>query len=223
MHKILAATALALATGLGSAATITPTSYAMPNGSGQAHGGQFNYWDRSYTGSGNTSLDHAALSGGLGDLTDGLVTNLNWFDAENAAGSGPYVGWRTGPGGLGADPVVQFFFGAAQNIDTIRVHADDSAGAGGVNLPSRVLITWAGGTEGRAVIDPDAGSGPSWLVFEGLDISGATSVSLQFIHDNDWVFVDEVMFDGQSTPVPVPATLGLVALGLGALVRRRRA
>ncbi len=32
------------------AATITPTSYAMRNGDGQASSGSFNYWDLAYSG-----------------------------------------------------------------------------------------------------------------------------------------------------------------------------
>jgi MYXO-CTERM domain-containing protein len=222
MKQLIITLAAALTAASATAAAITPTSYSMPNGNGQASGGQFNYWDLGYTGSGNTSQDNAVLSGGLGDLTDGVVSTLNWFAAENAAGTGPYVGWRVAAAGLAADPTVTFFFAGAQDIDTIQVHADDSAAAGGVNLPSQVLITWAGGSLSLAVTDPDAGSQPSWLTFSGLGITNASSVSVQFIHANEWVFVDEVTFDGGNGTVPLPATWSLVALGLATGWRRRR-
>src|SRR5215471_20513042 len=83
---------------------LTPLSYDMLNGNGQASGGAYNYWDKFYTGAGNTMQDNAFLSGGLGDLTDGIVTNEHWFNVENSAGTGPYVGW------LFLNPTVVFHF-----------------------------------------------------------------------------------------------------------------
>jgi hypothetical protein len=59
-------------------APVTPPSYDMPNG----QIGRFTYFDESYNGNGNTAQADAPLSGGLGDLTDGIVTNARWFDAE---------------------------------------------------------------------------------------------------------------------------------------------
>ncbi len=206
-------------TGSAGAAAVAPTSYSMANGSGTASGGQYNYWDANYNGSGATTTDGAALSGGLGDLTDGVVATDNWFNVENLAGSGPYVGWRSN---VTPNPVVTFFFGAPVDIDLIRVHADDSGGNGGVNLPSSVLITWGGGSVSVNVVDPDpASTAPAWLDFGGLGISQVSSLSVQFFNSNTWVFVDEVSFANNGNAVPVPATLGLVLLGLAAAARRR--
>lgn len=215
MKKLLAAAALAGLWSMAAATPLMPTQYDMPNGSGEASGGNFNYWDLNYSGSGSTSTDGAALSGGLGDLTDGVVTNLNWIDVENDAGTGPYVGWVLG---VSPDPVVTFAFASLVDIDTVRVHADDSNGNGGVDLPSRVRISWAGGNADFSVTDP-ATADPQWLTFSGLGIGGVSSVSVQFFHRNQWVFVDEVQFDGQA--VPLPGTLALASLGLVALRRRR--
>lgn len=215
MNKSLAALLLALGCGGACAAPLTPTHYDMANGSGQAHGGNFNYWDLSYTGSGATNVDGAALSGGLGDLTDGVITLENWIDVENSAGTGPYVGWRSN---LTPNPVVSFGFGGPVDIDLIRVHADDANALGGVNLPSRVRVSWAGGSAEFAVTDPDT-STPLWLEFSGLGITGVSSVTVQFFNRNAWVFVDEVQFDGNA--VPLPGTLALASLGLVALRRRR--
>jgi hypothetical protein len=216
----IALAAMAVA-GSAGAAAVAPSSYSMANGSGVANGGQFNYWDANYSGSGATTTDGAALSGGLGDLTDGVIAADNWFDVENTAGSGPYVGWRSA---LTPNPVVTFFFGAPVDIDLIRVHADDSGGAGGVNLPSSVLITWAGGSLSVAVVDPDpASTAPAWLDFGGLGIGQVSSLSLQFFNSNEWVFIDEVSFANGGNAVPLPATLGLVLLGLAAARQRRGA
>ena len=75
------------------ASFVTPTSYDMPNG----YTGSYEYWDESYTGSGNTAADGDPLSGGLGDLTDGVVASDNWYVVEAPLGPGPYVGWTIDP------------------------------------------------------------------------------------------------------------------------------
>ncbi|MEY2882981.1 MAG: hypothetical protein RL490_705, partial [Pseudomonadota bacterium] len=55
------------------AAQLTVTRYDMVNGGGQSTGGSSNYWDRNYTGAGCSICDYAALSGGVGDLTNGVA------------------------------------------------------------------------------------------------------------------------------------------------------
>lgn len=220
MNKALIAVAAMAVAGSAGAAALAPSSYSMANGSGTASGGQFNYWDAGYSGSGATTTDGAALSGGLGDLTDGVIATDNWIDVENGAGTGPYVGWSSA---LTPNPVVTFHFGSPVDIDLIRVHADDSGGNGGVDLPASVLITWAGGSLNFTVTDPDpASTAPVWLDFGGLGIGQVSSLSLQFFNSNTWVFIDEVSFDGNAAAVPAPATLGLVLLGLAAAARRQR-
>jgi hypothetical protein len=220
LKRILLLASLCAITPLVSAITLGPVSYDMNNGNGQATGGQFNYWDKAYGGSGNTVQDNAPLSGGSGDLTNGTVTSGNWFDVENAGGTGPYVGWN---GGFLADPSVQFHFAASVNIDTISIHADDSAGAGGVSLPTAVSFEWQGGSLQRTVSDPDpSSSSPSWLVFGNLGITGVSSVRVHFSYGNAWVFVDEVTFAGT---VPEPAAWAQLAAGLlvlGGLAARKR-
>lgn len=219
LYHLICAPLLALAS-LASATVINPTSYDMNNGHGTASGGTFNYWDLNYTGAGSTATDNALLSGGLGDLTDGFITTDNWFNVENAAGTGPYVGWRQG-----VLPVLQiaFNFAGPVNIDTIRIHADDSAGAGGVNLPISAIFTWAGGgiASFLAIADPDLGIAPSWLNFANLGIAGVSSVTVELGYGNEWIFVDEVTF----STVPEPGTFALVLAGFGLLgfaARRRK-
>ena len=81
----LVATTLALTLApAAQAAVVNATSYSMFNGDGQAHGGSFNYWDHAYNGSGSTSTDHAALTGGTGGLA-----------AFNDLGSGTFYGSTT--------------------------------------------------------------------------------------------------------------------------------
>jgi hypothetical protein len=213
---------LSLAGAAQASPALTALSYDMNNGHGQASGGSFNYWDLAYSGSGSTSTDNAPLSGGLGDLTDGVITTSNWIAVENPAGTGPYVGWRQGvlPGSV----PITFHFGGAVSIDTISIHADDSGGLGGVSLPSAVLFTWdGGGSAGFPVVDPDPGTEPSWLVFSGLGIAGTSWVGVALSYGSEWVFIDEVSFNG--APVPEPDSRVLLAAGMGALgwlaLRRR--
>lgn len=136
--------ALALAFGAATAEAGTPILvyvYDGPNGSGQASGGSFNYWDKAYTGSGNTTVDGSALTGGTGDLTDGVAAPGIWSTTENAAGDGPYVGWLSSKT---LDPLVSFTLlpyaepGYFQ-VNKIDVHMDNSQ-FGGVFAPASILV-----------------------------------------------------------------------------------
>ncbi|MGE0594460.1 MAG: PEP-CTERM sorting domain-containing protein [Vicinamibacterales bacterium] len=196
------------------AAPILPTSYDMPNGHGQASGGTFNYWDLSYSGVGSTNVDGAPLSGGHGDLTDGIVAGDIWFNVENAAGTGPYVGWRN------IDPRIDFHFASVVEFLSVRIHLDDANGFGSVNLPTAVRFTAGAATTTINVVDP-AGSAPLWVNFDlaGLGFAGS-ALSVELLRKNQWVFASEFEFDGRA--VPEPSMLLLAALGLGAGARRVR-
>lgn len=185
----------------------SPLSYDMLNGDGVASGGSFNYWDLSYNGTGNTMVDSAPLSGGLGDLTDGVIATDNWFMTENTGGTGPYVGWSN------FDSTVTFHFNGPTNIDTLTVWADDSDHTGGVNLPGGVFIN---GT--LYDVDEDmAGSAPKALTFMGLGLNTDT-VELTFVRTDTWVMVSEVQFG----VVPEPATLTVFGLTLTVALKRKR-
>ncbi len=134
--SVAAVAALAVAALPALAAPVAVTSYDMPNGNGQAVGGSYNYWDRSYSGSGSTTTDGAALSGGTGDLTDGYAETQSWYLVENGAGTGPYVGWY---GPSVANPLVTFHFAGSPTINGIDIALDNS-GVGGVFAPAAILI-----------------------------------------------------------------------------------
>ena len=218
-NTIKAATLAALGafavTGSAGATQIFSTGYDTPNGNGNANSGTYNYWDKSYTGAGSVTTDSAYLSGGSGDLTDGAVASNFWYNVENSAGTGPYVGWR-GTGAL--NPTVTFHFAGGSVINTIGVHMDNSH-AGGVYAPQAILVNGVS----HAFTSPAPGS-IGWGYISGLNLTGPShTVQFQQITTGAWVFVSEVSFDGRA--VPEPATWGLMILGFGAagsMLRRRR-
>jgi hypothetical protein len=133
-----------------SASPVIATSYSMPNGS---------------IGSGTVYLpcpgadcttSGAALSGGTGKLTDGVISGLNWDQQPN--GPSTFVGWNQ------VNPTITFFFSGLVFIDSVSLHVDDALNRGLVYLPSSVTIA------GHFFsVPPDNINGaPRWLTFNNL-------------------------------------------------------
>lgn len=211
MKPLTLATVLSTLALPGFAATVVPESYSMQNG----ETGSYQYWDQSYNGSGNPGGSLSALSGGTGDLTDGIIATQNWNVAEEPVGNGPYVGW------VNINPVISFLFDAAYTFNSITFHFDDSNGTGGVRPPSSVSVNGLNG----AVTDPSGGAPFAYT----LDLTGLaptdTLTATIFRTPGSWVFLSEVTFDAQISAVPLPAGLPLLAgalFGLGMMRRKRR-
>ena len=203
------------------AAPLFPTSYDMLNGSGERNDGKYNYWDSSYSGKGSTGEDNASLSVGLGDLTDGVIADSNWYRAENPEGTGPYVGWRAS---VNKNPLVTFRFAASTLLDSVTIFVDDSNGEGGVSTPESVDIGIEGGKYTNFITVDPKGAAPTSYTFSNLALTGS-AFDVRFNNANDWIFLSEVQFDGRAAAVPEPATyllsaVGLIALGLVARCRR---
>jgi PEP-CTERM motif len=211
LAAVLALTTLAAASAAAQT-VVAPIAYDMPNGYGQANMGSYNYWDKAYTGSGNTSLDFDPLSGGLGDLTDGVIATQRWDMVENAEGTGPYVGWA------GIDPVITFHFGQVHSFSQVKIWHDDADGYGNVATPMGFTVTVGAQSQYFAITDP-VGDVPfaSTLVL-GAGFTGS-SLQLQVHRFDTATMLSEV----QISAVPEPASAALMLLGAaGLLVLRRR-
>jgi hypothetical protein len=211
-RSALSALALSLVVTPALAAQVLPTSYDMQNG----ETGSYQYWDESYSGAGNPSVSLSPLSGGTGDLTDGVIATDNWSVVEAPAGPGPYVGW------FRIDPIITFDFAAVTSFTSMTFHFDDSNGSGGVAPPASVSVN--GGAYGGPVID-DANPAPFAHVVDLTGLTTDTITAQIFRQPGRWIFLSEVTFDADigGAQVPLPAgvlLLGTALAGLG-IARRR--
>lgn len=183
------------------AATVTPTSYDMVNGGS----GGYTYHDETYNGTGNTSVDYAQLSGGTGDLTDGVIAGNNW-PIDNLK----YVGWRN------TNPSITFNFAQSYAFNSVTVYFDDSNGSGGVMPPASIAAL------GQTLAIDDLASGTPYSVTMSLGGTTTDQIVLDITRKNQWIMVSEVTFDAEVAPVPVPASGLLMLAALGGLAARRR-
>ena len=200
---------LGLAINTAMAAPINPTVSDMPNGSS----GSYNYWDESYIGSGATwdpFADASPLAGGLGDLTEGVISTLRWSPAESPTGPGPYVGW------VNINPVITFHFAGTPSITAITLHLADDDGFGCVDNPSSLVI------DGTTYNVPEpAGADLFPFTFSQLAINKST-FDIQHISQNAWTFMSDVEFAAVPLPAPVFMLGGvLAAMGIAGRARRR--
>ena len=196
---------------------VNPISYDMPNGGGSAHGGGWQYWDDTYDGSGNTTIDGAPLSGGLGQLTDGVVGTDNWqVDLGNGVAY-EWVGWWNT-----LNPTITFDFGHLVDFESFELHINNS-GNGCTAMFANANLSFS--TDGISFGDdmvyttpPEELGNPS-ARFVMIDMPRTSRyVRATLDHTAYWLFLSEVRF----TAIPEPSTtLLLMTASLFALRRRR--
>ncbi|MFM9957744.1 MAG: hypothetical protein ACKVZJ_06690 [Phycisphaerales bacterium] len=209
--SVVALTALASSTDAGTVSNLSPVSYDMVNG----RSGFGTYRDDTYNGSGNPNLDSSFLSGGLGQLTDGVIGTDDIFDNNFF----DWVGW------LEVQPVITFDFGAVSTIDSISVRAASVSLFGDVDIFGTMTVEGSiNGTDyfpvGTRTTSAGERADPAaqWLA---LDTTGTQARYLRASFadgDQPWLFFSEVAFTG--VPTPGVATVAFAALTFAA--RRRR-
>jgi hypothetical protein len=220
---------LLLLTGLSTSASgaqqIFATSYDLYNGGIAGYGNVTLYDDSYHGGSGNNTIPYAYLSGGLGDLTDGIAATQNWSDCGGVgpctAQNGPYVGWNQGHL---SSPSVTFHFSPNTRIGEVDISMNYGYHA------SPVDFLMGGVSETRTVTPNYTGAGANqWYDFTSLGLSG-NALTITFHYNQtppagpaDWILVSEVQFHSPvSSPVPLPAAVLLFAPGLVGLEAMRR-
>jgi hypothetical protein len=206
------------------AAPISIATYSMQNG----QSGSQTYFDDGYGGPGATGNPNASgsfLSGGLGQLTDGILSPTDIFDDR-------WIGW------FSIQPTITFDLGALYRVDDISIHTSNwsqtfndvgvfgpvvrSYSEDGVTflpLPAHATSTAdRSGDEPRFVDIPFEEVAARYVRVQLLDGTKASGTSPGA---KPWIFISEAIANG--TLIPEPASLALLSLaGLMPLRFRRR-
>ncbi len=200
-------------------ADAVPLTYDMENGEGQASGGAFDYWDQTYNGTGDTTVDAAPLSGGTGQMLDG-VTGVDDWEADLGNGNAyEWLGW------INTNPTITFDFGSTTAFTNASFHTNNN-GVGGVGMWGSADFSFSddgvtfGGDTTRTTTALERADPTARYLTSDLSASGR----YLRVHFNDgdqpWIFISEAKFN--TSPVPEPGSMAVLGLGVVALLRRKR-
>jgi len=173
---------------------VRASTYDMRNG-GQ---GSYFYHDDTYSNGGcseSPACNYIPLSGGTGQLQDGVKATGNWNVDEAPAGPGPYVGWQS----TSLNPVeIVFHFDKPRLLDRILIFADDSDNTGGVDNPSKVELYIQGGGALTVTSVPDpAGTAPFVITISDQVFVQHLRMVLSYnflLLGSPWIFISEIEF-----------------------------
>lgn len=195
-----------------SAAVVPIASYDMVNG----RSGFNRYIDETYNGAGNPFVDSSLLSGGTGQLTDGILGTDNILDNN----SFDWLGW------LEVQPSIRFDLGQIVQLDQLSVRAASSSPFGDVDLPGTITIDFSNDGViyfGSVVRTTTAGERANplsqWINVDLAGVSARYARAAFTDGDQPWIFLSETQFTGT---IPAPAATGLLAFAGLAASRRRR-
>ncbi len=182
---------------------VAPLSYDMPNGGGTAHGGGWNFWDEPYDGDGDNNVDGAYLSGGLGQLTDGVLGVDNWqVDLGNGIAY-EWVGWWQN-----FEPTLTFDFGAPVDFSTIEIHVNNS-GYGAVGMFHHAQLAFSNdgvdfgdGLTFTADSDDLADPAARFIVIDMPRTARFVRLDIDHRPGMYWLFLSEIRFTRESLPCP---------------------
>jgi hypothetical protein len=175
---------------------LVPTNYVATPGEGIAQNGDYNYFD---------DTGH--------QLTDGIYGVNDW---SYNLGNGPayeWVGWRV------ADPTITFHFSTPVTITQVGIDFNRTE-CDLIFLPSSVTIDSTDFTVHPNAIPNDT---RGTLFFNGNWTGSTLTVNLKDCSTSDWIFVDEITFNGVSgLTVPEPSFFGILVGSFGLLILRMK-
>jgi hypothetical protein len=238
VKSVLAAAVLAMLASPASAVVLPVDHYNMPNGFGTQNLGDYNYWDATYSGTGNKTTDGAPLTGGTGALTDGVIANQQYDSVSNAAGTGQYVGWKY------TDPLISFQLANLSTVSSISFFVDNSY-VGLVGAPETITVNGQNYTP--FVTHPFGANNPAIqlvIAFESAITAslfnitphagpfGPDALAYNLLYPGDpipgdrqpWMMISEVQFNGVSAVPELSTWIMMLAgfAGVGFLAYRRQ-
>lgn len=201
------------------AATLTIAKYSMLNG----QSGFRTYHDDTYNGSGSPAVDGSSLSGGTGDLTNGVLGTDNIFDNDFL----DWVGWYN------IQPQITFDLGQIYAVDGIlfrtangSVVFNDVGVFGSANVSFSDDGTTFGGPSNWTTSAADrTGDQSRWVTIPVT--AQARYVRVQLFDGvkvgedlKPWIFISEAQITGST--VPEPATWMLLAAVVGLATKKGR-
>jgi len=178
---------------------VYPVSYDMLNG----QTGSYNYWDETYNGTGNPLQNLSALSGGLGQLTDGVIGSNSFGTNYGTGVAKEWVGWSS------ADPEITFYFGeTAVDFENIAIYCSNTR-SGGVGLFGTVTLSFSddGVTFGDEIVyttttDERNDSATNFIRVPMPRTAKYVRASFTDGPNYSWVFLSEFLFEQAGTPAP---------------------